>query len=203
MVSFLWSWLLGVVQWGRGVAQGQFWLPGAHRAWIESWFPWSQVERSERVQAVCVCHKNFGPWVNFLIKIFIILTQRGFPFLAFISSTCCLQIPDSLFLLVFHSWIDGISLSLFMLHLPFSYWPPPPCLFRRGFFSFLIFPSLCCHILFIFPCHIPPPFLSLFLLPVVCPLFPAFPHILITSLPVKFDYGVNRAKIDNYIVIFW
>lgn len=139
MVSFLWSWLLRVVQWGRGVVQGQFWLLGAHRAWIESWFPWSQVERSERVQAACVCHKNFGPWVNFLIKIFIILTQRGFPFLAFISSTCCLQIPDSLFLLVFHSWIDGISLSLFMLHLPFSYWPPHPVFLGGAFFLFWFF----------------------------------------------------------------
>ena len=44
-------------------------------------------------------------------------------------------------------------------------------------------------------------FLSLFLLPVVSPLFPAFPHILITSLPVMFDYGANRTKIDDDIVI--
>lgn len=104
MVFFSGSWLLqgGAVGEGRGAAQGHFWLPGAHRAWIESWSPWSQVERSERVRAAGVCHKNFGLRVNFLIKIFLTLTQRGFPCLAFISCNVLCTDSDSLFLLVFH-----------------------------------------------------------------------------------------------------
>ena len=86
--------------------------------------------------------------------------------------------------------------SVFMLVFPFYYLPTPVFL-GVAFLSSLIFPSFCCHILFLYPYHIPFPFFPVSLLPIVCPLFSCIsPYF--NFLPVKIDYGVNRTKTEDW-----